>query len=136
MHCSVCEYETKPRFWVTSYFLTTTNQNEKDRANLSDEATEMIRSICAKENENKNARINIQWRMFNKLKQFTLVNVCKTQRFVLTLSEGLSEIAIAQVFENQRTCSGSCQTLPSDSLTANRKSLPKKRYGRIIRDKP
>ena len=47
----------------------------------SDEATEMIRTcifdnpgdasppcaeaICAKENENKNARINIQWRMFD-----------------------------------------------------------------------
>ena len=60
---------------ITSYFLTTTNKMKK----TIDEALEMIRTcifdnpgdssppcaeaICAKENENKNARINIQWRM-------------------------------------------------------------------------
>ena len=60
---------------ITSYFLTTTNKMKK----TSDEAPEMIRTcifdnpgdssppcaeaICAKENENKNARINIQWRI-------------------------------------------------------------------------
>ena len=60
---------------ITSYFLMTTNKMKKAR----DDAPEMIRTcmldspddssppcaeaICAKENENKNARINIQWRM-------------------------------------------------------------------------
>ena len=63
------------RATITSYFLTTTNKMKK----ISDDAPEMIKTcmfdnpdassppcaeaICAKENENNNVRINIQYRI-------------------------------------------------------------------------